>query len=457
MLTAKGVNDLSLGQKNYGGFLTASARIASVMAAALAALATAFAALATVFAALATSAYAQVMPRMWLVHELPKIAAGQHFAYRQPAGAEAPQDTLVFGYGLLSVDARHFRDPKPHGQVKFTTAAFGWRTVPEPRGYDLQLGFDLARWRNLRSRGTSGDGLGETDLSLSPTQRSPLWALDRLRLGIPLKGDFRAAFTDPKANKGFIRSPFGWPSAGWSALQPPMLALELARESLTPPGLSAPTEDENQGRYEGRVWVGHGLGDAANILEGGIAVAGYIGPGLIGYTRGTMSEAKPDRTSLTYKSMVRSDWQAGIVSDGRWPLAYGLYFGLGVGGSSGDTDRPLEATIAGRCYQCFANFQRYQRNIVMGYATYFILARYFIHFEGQDLDQKVGKASTTDHYTYQAIGMLLSGGDLGFASLGFYRGHRHPYPALAPDTLESSRPAFVLRWGIAGLAMTWDR
>lgn len=398
----------------------------------------------------APAAKAQVIPRMWLIHGLPKIAAPQLFRYRSASDDEdAPQ---FFGYGLIGLDARHFREPKPHGQVKFTTAAFGWRTVPQRGGYDLQLGFDLARWRHLRSRGTSGDGLGETDLSLSPTQRSPLWALDRLRLGIPLQGDFRAAFTDPKANKGFIRSPLGWPSAGWSALQPPMLAFEVARESLG----TSPGPGQSQGRYEGRVWVGQGLGDAANILEGGIAVAGYIAPGLIGYSRGTMTQAKPDRTSLTFKSMVRSDWQAGLVSDGRWPTAYGLYFGVGLGGSSGDTDRPLTATVAGRCYQCFADFQRYQRNIVMGYATYFILARYFIHLEGQDLDQKVGKASTADHYTYQAVGMLLAGGDLGFASLGFYRGHRHPYPALAPDTLESSRPAFVLRWGIGSLARIWQ-
>lgn len=387
--------------------------------------------------ALAPAAKAQVIPRMWLIHGLPKIAAPQFFRYRAPD----ENATEFFGYGLISVDARHFRQPKPHGQVKFTTAAFGWRSVPEPGGYDLQLGFDLARWRHLRSNGP-----GETDLSLSPTQRSPLWALDRLRFGIPLRGDFRAAFTDPKANKGFIRSPLGWPSAGWSALQPPMVAFEVGRESL----------DASDGRYEGRVWVGQGLGDAANILEGGIAVAGYVSPGLIGYTRGTMTQAKPDRTSLTFKSMVRSDWQAGVASDGRWPLAYGLYFGVGLGGSSGDTDRPLNATIAGRCYQCFADFQRYQRNIVMGYATYFILARYFVHLEGQDLDQKVGKASTSDHYTYQAVGMLLGGGDYGFASFGFYRGHRHPYPALAPDTLESSRPAFVLRWGIGALARIWQ-
>lgn len=419
-MTIKGVKDLSSGQKIYGGFLTAG-----------------WLALLTGLA-LPPTAVGQVIPRVWLLHELPRIAAPQYFPHRGTAkGLDLDGELSMFGYARLAMDARHYPGPGAHGQFKLTTAAWGWRSVPAQRGgssLDLQLGVDFAKWRPLRSHGP-----GEKELTFSPSQRSPMWALDRLRVGIPLRGDFRVAFTDPQENKGFIRSPVGWPSAGWVALPPPVLAAEISREK--------------PGHYEGRVWVGQGLADAVNILEGGMAVAGYLSPGILGYSRGTISQAKPDRTSLQFKSMVRSDWQAGIVSDGRWPLAYGLYFGVGFGGSSGDTDRPLEATIAGRCYQCFAKFQRYQRNIVMGYATYFILARYFIHLEGQDLQQKVGKATTTDYYTYQAVGTLLGGGDLGMLSLGFYRGHRSPYPAIAPDSIEPAKPAFLLRWSLGAITL----
>lgn len=380
------------------------------------------------------------MPRAWLIDALPKMATAQFFlppplASEQDSGSPNPfrnaDEAKYFSYGLIALDGRHYLSPGTTTQAKFTAAKAGWRSIPRKNRhdhYDLQLGVDLARWRPLRSHGP-----GEYELPLSPTQRSPIWAIDRLRLGIPLQGNFRVAFTDPKPNKGFIRSPLGWPAPGWQPLPSPMIALEMGREEI--------------GAYQGRIWVGQGIGDAVNILEGGIAISGYIFPGIIGYSRGTMMESKPDRAARQKKSMVRSNWQAGIASDGRWPLAYGLYFGLGYGGGSGYTDRPLSATEAGRCYQCYAEYQRYKRNILMAYASYFILARYFVHFEVQDLDQQLGKSETTDHFSYQAIGTLLKGGSFGYISLGLYRGHRELYPAAAPDALEPARPSYVLRWG----------